>query len=205
MNVLILAPEENAKLLCPAIELGGYGSGDEAFCSMSTPWRWPKDADYIVSFGYRHIIKEPHLSFYSGRMINIHISVLPWNRGADPNFWSWFDVTPKGVTIHAIDGGIDTGHILVGSQIKEFPNDTTLRSSYNHLILAAGALFRASWGNIRDGKTSPKPQEESGSYHKKSDLEPWWPKLSAGWDTPVREVEELGRKHREMLKQGERS
>ena len=45
------------------------------------------------------------------RAINLHISYLPWNRGADPNLWSAVGM-PKGVTIHYINDGFDTGDIL---------------------------------------------------------------------------------------------
>lgn len=44
--------------------------------------------------------------------MNLHISYLPWNKGADPNFWSCIDGTPAGVTLHHIDAGVDTGDII---------------------------------------------------------------------------------------------
>ena len=66
-------------------------------------------------------------------MINIHISMLPWNCGADPNFWSWFYATPKGVSIHCIDSGIDTGGLLTQAEIM-FPAGETLRTSYDRLM-----------------------------------------------------------------------
>ncbi|MCL0081308.1 hypothetical protein M1N64_03665 [Peptococcaceae bacterium] len=46
---------------------------------------------------------------FQGRAINLHISFLPWNRGADPNFWSFIENAPVGVSIHYLDEGIDTG------------------------------------------------------------------------------------------------
>src|SRR5690606_983365 len=79
------------------------------------PWTSEKDipeADLLVSFGYRHILKD-----LSVPAVNIHISMLPWNRGADPNFWSWLDHTPKGVTVHLMDQGIDTGPIIAQREV----------------------------------------------------------------------------------------
>jgi len=55
---------------------------------------------FLVSYGYRHILRKDILDVFPGRAINLHISYLPWNRGADPNFWSFIEDTPKGVTIH---------------------------------------------------------------------------------------------------------
>ena len=45
-------------------------------------------------------------------MINLHISYLPYNKGAHPNFWSWVKNTPKGVSIHLISEKIDAGDII---------------------------------------------------------------------------------------------
>ena len=46
------------------------------------------------------------------------MSYLPYNRGAHPNFWSFVNNTVKGVTIHEIDQGIDTGKIILQKSIK---------------------------------------------------------------------------------------
>ena len=68
--------------------------------------------DFIVSYGYRYILPYEVLRHFSGRAINLHISLLPYNRGADPNFWSFVDNTPKGVSIHYMDTGLDTGKVI---------------------------------------------------------------------------------------------
>ena len=61
------------------------------------------DFDFIVSYGYRYIIKKNIIDYFHKRIINLHISYLPYNRGADPNLWSILEDTPSGVTIHYID------------------------------------------------------------------------------------------------------
>jgi len=65
--------------------------------------------EWLISYGYRHIFKPEVIQRFRGRIINLHISFLPWNRGVDPNQWSFLQDTPKGVTIHFIDEGIDLG------------------------------------------------------------------------------------------------
>ena len=163
-------------------------------------------ADFIVSFGYRKILKGPVLSSYKDRIINIHISFLPWNRGADPNFWSWFDDTPKGVSIHRIDAGIDTGNIIVQDRVKSWPESTTLKSSHDRLMKMAVKLFADNWVNIRrDGLPTRKCEPEYGSYHKIADKEPWFSQSPLGWDTPVKEVRKLGKKFREQHETKNRS
>src|SRR4051812_8248946 len=58
--------------------------------------------DFLVSFGYRYKVTPDVLARFGWRAINLHISLLPWNQGADPNLWSFLENTPKGVTIHAM-------------------------------------------------------------------------------------------------------
>lgn len=106
--------------------------------------------DCIVSHGYRHILK-PQV-FELVPTINCHISLLPWNRGASPNYWSWENDTPKGVTIHKVDKGIDTGPILVQREVF-FGAGETLRSSYGKLQDALFDLFVEHWPDFK------------GSYH----------------------------------------
>ena len=64
--------------------------------------------DFIISYGYRHILKKDLIEMFPRKIANLHISLLPWNRGADPNLWSFLEDTPKGVTIHYIDCSVDT-------------------------------------------------------------------------------------------------
>lgn len=166
-------------------------AGDQFVASTTAPDTWP-EADFVVSFGYRHIIREPYLSKYQGRMINIHISMLPWNRGADPNFWSWFDQTPVGVSIHDIDKGVDTGPVYAQAELTQWKDATTLRDSYNLLVLCAGELFSLVWPDLRAGKIRSYPQRDGGSFHKSIDKEMWLARLPQGWDSPVVDVMRLG-------------
>ena len=69
--------------------------------------------NFLISYGYRYVLKKEILDLFPNRAINLHISYLPYNRGSDPNFWSFIDGTPKGVTIHYLDEGVDTSDIIV--------------------------------------------------------------------------------------------
>ena len=188
MRVLLLSSRPDK--LVPAI----LSTGDEWASSVdplsdATP-------EWIVSFGYRHIIREPHLSRFKDRIINIHVSMLPWNRGADPNFWSWFDATPKGVSIHYVDAGIDTGDVLTQTEVV-FEPGMTLRTSYAILVGCAVRLFQATWPAIRRGSIQPMPPSPTrGTYHHSRDKERWWSMLSRGWDSSTEQIEEMGRVYR---------
>ena len=68
--------------------------------------------DFLISYGYKFILKNDILSLFKKAAINLHISYLPYNRGSDPNFWSFMENSPKGVSIHYMDAGLDTGDII---------------------------------------------------------------------------------------------
>jgi len=145
------------------------------------------NSDFIVSYGYRHILKKNILDKFLNKAINFHISLLPWNRGADPNLWSFLEDTPKGVTIHYLDYGIDTGDILAQQEVNYVPEDT-LRTSYERLSKTIEELFRRVWPNIRSGKQKSISQPKGGSYHRMSDRVAFEYLFTKGWDTPVADL-----------------
>ena len=71
----------------------------------------------------------------------MHISFLPYNKGADPNLWSYLENSPKGVTIHKIDKGINTGDILLQKEVQDNIETDTLKTSFNRLIDEIVILF----------------------------------------------------------------
>ena len=141
--------------------------------------------DFAVSHGYRHIIKKSIINRFHQRIINLHISLLPWNRGADPNLWSFLDDTPKGVTIHYVDEGIDTGDIIVQKEVA-FKNDQeTLATTYQTLQAEIIDLFKLNWPLIRDERCSCLKQANGGTFHNSLDKRKYLNLLVDGWDTPV--------------------
>ena len=156
---------------------------DIEFINASSP-------DFLVSYNFRHIIPKSVLDRFENKAINLHISFLPWNKGADPNFWSFVEKTPKGVTIHCLDEHLDTGDIIVQKEVA-LGNEETLATSYAKLHLEIQELFRQEWSKIKNGLYQRKKQDGSGSYHRLKDKEPLMNLLPKGWDTSVEEVANL--------------
>lgn len=144
-------------------------------------------SDWLVSYRYRHIIPSSIVKQFNERAINLHISFLPWNRGADPNLWSFIEQTPKGVSIHYIDEGIDTG-ALIARQRVFFKSTETLASSYEALNRKLEALFMKVWPVLIEGKMRSFPQRGSGSVHYKKDRNKVWSLLSKGWETKLEDL-----------------
>ena len=143
----------------------------------------------IISHGYRHIVPKWALDAVGGRAVNCHISLLPHNRGADPNFWSWVDDTPKGVTIHQMTEEVDAGDYYASLEVEGLAGDSdTLRSTYKKLQACLLGVFTAMWPKLREQSVAAEPQPEGGSYHRHADMlahpilkSPLW----RGWDTPI--------------------
>lgn len=125
---------------------------------------------FIISFNYRHMIPEEVLRRMPGRVINLHTSLLPYNRGSNPNFFSFLYDTPKGVTIHLVDRGLDTGDLLCQREIAFDEEKETFASSYDRLLLEIADLFRENWEKIKRGDVVPRRQEGEGSFHRMREL-----------------------------------
>ena len=144
--------------------------------------------EMIISYNYRYIIIQEIIEFVKRRAINLHISYLPWNKGAYPNVWSFLEDSPKGVTIHIIDEGIDTGPTLVQKEVYMDENIETLKSSYEKLHNEIQELFKKNWNNIRNNKLKLMPQDSRGSFHYVKDFKKIEHLISdKGWDAPIKE------------------
>lgn len=192
MKVVLLSPYlmtrmQTAKKIFDGVEVVTHDGPPETM----------PDGDFVVSFGYRYIIGEEILAQFPRKAVNVHIGYLPFNRGADPNFWSWFDNTKKGVTIHQMDKGLDTGDVIFQVAVEKFRNpEMTLKTTYDDLMQTGANMLRWSWPGIREGRISLRKQGSGSTYHKLADKEQYMGTLPLGWDTPVAAVEELGKKHR---------
>ena len=144
--------------------------------------------DLIISFGYRHIIKKEFIEKTNIPIINLHISYLPWNRGAHPNFWSFYEGTPTGVSIHMIDSGIDTGAIIDQKIINFEINKQTFKDSYKILIEELENLFIKNIDKILNKDFKAIKQRHQGTFHLQNEL----PKSFRGWDEIIeKEIKRL--------------
>ncbi|MEW6410568.1 MAG: formyltransferase family protein [Nitrospirota bacterium] len=114
--------------------------------------------DMVASYNYKYLISQKIIEHVKGNAINLHISLLPWNKGAYPNIWSFLEDTPKGVTIHYIDEGVDTGDIIVQKEVFIDENTETLKSSYEILHREIQTLFKENWSMIKNNKIISQPQ-----------------------------------------------
>ena len=86
-----------------------------------------KDAgvDTVVLAGFMRIVKPKLLAAFPNRVLNIHPALLP----AFPGVHSWtqaldYGCKVAGVTVHFVDGGTDTGPIIVQKCVPVLEDDT---------------------------------------------------------------------------------
>tara|TARA_B100000029_G_C17262976_1_gene846984 strand:+ start:8 stop:793 length:786 start_codon:yes stop_codon:yes gene_type:complete len=142
----------------------------------------------IISFGYRHIISSETIKKCKIPIINLHIGYLPYNRGSYPNFWSFVENTPTGITIHEIDQGMDTGPIIyqkiIDFELFKNRKKLTFAKTYKILINEIEKLFIKNIKDIMNRNYLTYKQVGKGSYHSKSQL----PKNLKNWNQNIYKV-----------------
>ena len=126
--------------------------------------------DVVLVFG-TGILREPFLSAFAGRIINIHLGLSPYYRGAGTNFWPLVNREPEyvGATIHYIDAGIDTGPILSHARPEIARGDGPHDVGNKTIVAAAGALLRAAAAHVA-GAARAVPQWAGGRLYQRKDF-----------------------------------
>lgn len=144
--------------------------------------------EMIVSYNYKYIINEDVINLCEENdipILNLHISFLPWNKGANPNFWSFIDDSPKGVTIHKISPGLDEGAIIYRKEMDFDTSVETFESTYQKLNNEIVQLFIDNWEEIKERKYTERIQECRGSYHNMKDFRAITEKCPLDWSEKI--------------------
>ncbi|MET0117294.1 MAG: formyltransferase family protein [Sedimenticola sp.] len=80
--------------------------------------------DLVIAYGCS-IVRDPLLSAYDRRFLNVHLGLSPYYRGAGTNFWPLVNGAPEyvGATFMHLDAGIDTGEIIHQMRATVNPGD----------------------------------------------------------------------------------
>ncbi|MBE5879413.1 MAG: pseudaminic acid synthase [Lachnospiraceae bacterium] len=150
----------------------------------------------VISFNYRHIVKADVIDYLGDKIINLHTSFLPYNKGAAPNFFSFYEDTPKGVSIHCMTAGLDKGDVLLQKELFFDETKETFASTYQTLMREMEELFFAHKDELLGGRIIPVKQEGEGTYHKASMLEEIRNKTPFSYDEIIADVKERLRVNR---------
>ena len=117
--------------------------------------------DTIVVAAFGQIIPEAVLDIPRFGSINVHASLLPKYRGAAPVHHALFNgETRTGVTTMLMDPGLDTGPILLQTEVEIRPEDDegTLEA---RLAEIGAELLLATLDALEHGTLTSKPQDDS--------------------------------------------
>ena len=127
------------------------------------------ESKLAVSALFGHLIPSDVLEFFGSNILNLHPSLLPLGRGADPIAWGVIENYRQGATVHVIQEKLDSGPIIYQSEIKVAFGQTA-GEIYELAIEELARLFQKFVENW------PRPielvsQKGASSYHKSADLE----------------------------------
>ena len=121
--------------------------------------------DLIVVVAYGQILPEEILSLPKHGCINVHGSLLPEYRGAAPMQWCLLNGEKKtGVTTMMMDKGLDTGDMLVKSEIEIGENET-FAELHDRLALCGAETLLKTLEKLKNGTLTRTPQDDSLSTY----------------------------------------
>lgn len=84
-----------------------------------------RQIDLVVLAGYMRLLTPVLVEPYAGKMINIHPSLLPAFPGKNAIGQAWdYGVKVTGITVHLVDGGMDTGAVIAQEPVEILASDT---------------------------------------------------------------------------------
>ena len=118
-------------------------------------------ADVIVVVAFGQILPREILELTPYGCINVHASLLPSYRGAAPIQWAVINgETVSGVTTMQMDEGLDTGDMLLKTEVPLEPEETG-GSLHDKLAAAWASLCVRTLKALEEGTVTPKKQGES--------------------------------------------
>ena len=138
----------------PRTEYEDRGARDVAVLG----WLEERGVELVVLAGYMALLSVPFVERWSGRLVNVHPSLLPAFPGLHAIEQAFdYGVDLYGVTVHLVDGGVDTGPILLQEALR-LPDAKTaaevreaLRPLEHRLLCTAVAAFAAGRVGQRTG------------------------------------------------------
>lgn len=136
---------------------------------VKTPefYQWLKDMnpDLLITAAYGKILSKEILDTPPLGCINVHASLLPKYRGAAPIHWAVINgETVTGVTTMYTDIGMDTGDILLQSEVKI--TDTMTTGELHDTLAQLGAqVLRETLKQLTNGTLVRIPQDPASATY----------------------------------------
>lgn len=109
----------------PAVHLDPGAEGRAAFESRVAACLDEHGVELVCLAGFMRVVGRTLRERFPGRIVNIHPSLLPAFPGLDAQKQAWeHGVKVTGCTVHFVDGGVDTGPIILQRSVPVREEDT---------------------------------------------------------------------------------
>lgn len=149
-----------------------YSSNINSAESLDKLSEWHPDV--IISTNFNHYIGRQIRMRSTVGTWNLHKSLLPHYRGMGPNFYALLEGAKSvGATLHVVDDGYDTGHILKQTKVQVHNNDSVHTLNANSAN-KGGQMLRnfLETTDLAHVQASPQPEGnwKTYSYPTRSDI-----------------------------------
>jgi methionyl-tRNA formyltransferase len=136
----------------------------------------------MMTVYFPHFVPQAAQDASRVKPVNIHPGILPHYRGRYPTPWYIINGAEKfGMAIHRLDGGIDTGDVLV-QRLYSIDPGVTGHELYRKSMDLGAQLLAEHFDALLEDRIPARPQLGIGSYYNKIDR-----RYEIDWNSP-REV-----------------
>ncbi|HEX7017486.1 MAG TPA: methionyl-tRNA formyltransferase [Patescibacteria group bacterium] len=152
-EVQVLAEREGLPVLAP----NRLDSVSLAYLETTFNLPQPNGVTFLTA-GYGKLLPDSWLTFPTGGALNLHFSLLPAYRGANPAEWAiLMGETKTGVTLIEMSPKFDTGHIVAQAEAPIGPSDTR-ETVYQKLYALGGEVLPEMLTKYDQGLLTPTAQ-----------------------------------------------
>jgi methionyl-tRNA formyltransferase len=128
------------------------------------------EPDVLLVFG-TGLLHQTLIDVFPGRILNIHLGLSPYYRGAGTNFWPLVNREPEycGATIHFLDDGVDSGPVIAHVRPEMHDDDGPHEIGNRTIVSAASALADAAIA-LDAGGVRSVAQSGGGRLYKRADF-----------------------------------
>lgn len=110
--------------------------------------------DLVALAGFMMVLQPDFIEAFSGRLINIHPSLLPEFSGLDTHARAVSArVSRHGCSVHFVDSGVDTGPLIAQAALDLKPEDTA-SSAATRVLALEHALYPWALSSLASGEIS---------------------------------------------------
>jgi phosphoribosylglycinamide formyltransferase 1 len=157
---------DHDRLRAPSVHLPVGGCNDGT--TVEAMQRLEPDVVLVFGTGLLH---QSLIDAFPDRILNIHLGLSPYYRGAGTNFWPLVNREPEycGATIHFLDAGVDSGPMIAHVRPDMLEGDGPHEIGNKTIVSAASALADAAIA-LGEGGVRGVEQSGGGRLYKRADF-----------------------------------